>query len=104
VLLALADASTDEVLRDLLSRPLPYDAEHAAALAGLRSHPAMDRAREVLDSWVAKAREALVPLPDGDVKQALETLCAGIAAALSNRVLTGFWGFSVKFFLNVKGM
>ena len=79
VLLALADASTDEVLRDLLSRPLPDDAEHAAALAGLRSHPAMDRAREVLDSWVAKAREALVPLPDGEVKQALETLCAGIA-------------------------
>jgi heptaprenyl diphosphate synthase len=79
VLLALADPATDEALRDLLSRPLPEDAEHAAALAGLRAHPAMDRAREVLDSWVAKAREALVPLPDGDVKKALETLCAGIA-------------------------
>ena len=79
VLLALADSTTDDTLRDLLSRPLPNDAEHAAALAGLRAHSAMDQAREVLDSWVAKAREALVPLPDGDVKQALETLCAGIA-------------------------
>jgi heptaprenyl diphosphate synthase len=79
VLLALADPNTDEHLRDLLSRPLPVDAEHAEALAGLRAHPAMDQAREVLDSWVAKAREALVPLPDGDVKKALETLCAGIA-------------------------
>jgi len=79
VLLALADTSTDEVLRDLLSRPLPDDAEHAVALSGLRAHPAMAQAREVLDSWVAKAREALVPLPDGDVKKALETLCAGIA-------------------------
>jgi heptaprenyl diphosphate synthase len=79
VLLALADAATDDALRDLLSRPLPDDAEHAAALSGLRAHPAMDQARDVLDSWVAKAREALVPLPDGDVKQALETLCAGIA-------------------------
>jgi heptaprenyl diphosphate synthase len=79
VLLALADPTTDAQLRDLLSRPLPDDAEHAVALAGLRSHPAMDQAREVLQSWVAKAREALVPLPDGDVKDALETLCAGIA-------------------------
>ena len=79
VLLALADPTTDGELRDLLSRPLPEDAEHAAALAALRAHPAMNQAREVLDSWVAKAREALVPLPDGDVKKALETLCAGIA-------------------------
>jgi heptaprenyl diphosphate synthase len=79
VLLALADPSTDDNLRDMLSRPLPDDAEHAAALAALRVHPAMAQAREVLDSWVAKAREDLVPLPDGDVKKALETLCAGIA-------------------------
>jgi heptaprenyl diphosphate synthase len=79
VLLALADSATDDTLRGLLSRPLPDDAEHAAALAGLRAHSAMNQAREVLDSWVAKAREALVPLPDGDVKKALETLCAGIA-------------------------
>jgi len=79
VLLALADPSTDDTLRDMFSRPLPDDAEHAAALAALRVHPAMAQAREVLDLWVAKAREALVPLPDGDVKAALETLCAGIA-------------------------
>lgn len=79
VLLALADPTTDGELRDLLSRPLPDDAEHAAALAALRAHPAMNQAREVLDTWIAKAREALVPLPDGDVKKALETLCAGIA-------------------------
>jgi heptaprenyl diphosphate synthase len=79
VLLALADPSTDDTLRDMLSRPLPDDAEHAAALDALRVHPAMAQAREVLDLWVAKAREALVPLPDGDVKAALETLCAGIA-------------------------
>jgi len=79
VLLALADPTTDEQLRDLLSRPLPDDAEHTLALSALRAHPAMDQAREVLQAWVAKAREALVPLPDGDVKEALETLCAGIA-------------------------
>jgi len=79
VLLALADPTTDEQLRDLLSRPLPDDSEHALALTNLRAHPAMDQAREVLQAWVTKAREALVPLPDGDVKEALETLCAGIA-------------------------
>ena len=79
VLLALADPTTDDRLRDLLSRQLPDDAEHAEALTGLRAHPAMSQARAVLDSWVAQARDALVPLPDGDVKKALETLCAGIA-------------------------
>ena len=79
VLLALQDTDTDAQLMELLSRPLPDDADHAVALAGLREHRAMDQARTVLDSWISKAREALVPLPDGEVKMALETLCSGIA-------------------------
>ena len=40
----------DARLRELLSRPLPDDDEHAEALALLRAHPAMDLARADLKS------------------------------------------------------
>ena len=79
VLLALADPNTTDELRDLLNRPLPDDAEHQRALTLLRQHPAMSSAREVLDQWTERAREALLPLPDGDVKKALSTLCESVA-------------------------
>lgn len=79
VLLALADANTDARLRELLSRPLPDDAEHAEALAGLRAHPAMDAAREVLEQWADRARERLSSFPDGDAKNALTTLVDSVA-------------------------
>lgn len=79
VLLALADQSTTAELRDLLSRPLPDDVEHQRALNLLRQHPAMNQARVVLDEWTSRARKALMPLPDGDVKQALSALCDTIA-------------------------
>jgi heptaprenyl diphosphate synthase len=74
VLLALADDSTSDRLRDLLSRPLPDDAEHAEALTALRVHPAMDAAREVLEQWAERARERLTGFPEGDAKAALTTL------------------------------
>lgn len=79
VLIALADSNTDERLKDLLSRPLPDDAEHAEALAALRAHSALDVARGVLDDWIEQARLALEPLPAGDVKDALAMLCNNIA-------------------------
>lgn len=80
VLLALTDPQTSETLRDLLSRPLTNHIEHAQALAELRAHPAMDQARLVLDEWITRAVTALEPLPDGDAKTALRTLCDSIAS------------------------
>jgi heptaprenyl diphosphate synthase len=79
VLFALADPDTPERLRDLLSRPLPNDAEHAEALAALRVHPAMDQAREVLEQWADRARERLTALPDCDAKQAMISLVDSVA-------------------------
>lgn len=79
VLLALADEKTDERLRELLSRPLPDDAEHAEALAALRAHPAMDAAREVLEQWADRARERLTDFPECDAKSALTTLVDSVA-------------------------
>lgn len=78
VLLALADESTPARLRDLLSRPLPDDSEHAEALEGIRQHPAMGKAREVLSQWTDRARAQLLALPNGDAKTALELLCDSV--------------------------
>ena len=75
-LLALAsDDPADAPMRDLLSRPLPDDAEHAAALALLRAHPAVDQARAQARHWSDLARASLEPLPSGPARTVLELLC-----------------------------
>ena len=79
MLFALADPTLPARLRELLSRPLPNDAEHAEALAALRVHPAMDQAREVLEQWADRARERLTALPDCDAKTAMNSLVDSVA-------------------------
>ncbi len=79
VLFALADPDTPPRLRELLSRAITDDAEHAEALAALRVHPAMDQAREVLEQWADRARERLTALPDCDAKTAMATLVDSVA-------------------------
>ena len=79
VLFALADPALPARLRELLSRPLPNDAEHGEALAALRIHPAMDQAREVLEQWADRARERLTALPDCDAKIAMNSLVDSVA-------------------------
>ncbi len=65
----------DARLRELLSRPLPDDGEHEEALAALRSHAALGQARKVARDWANDARRAVVSLPTGPVRGALEGLC-----------------------------
>jgi len=75
-LIALRDDDADgQRLRDLLSRPLPDDDEHAEALKLLRAHPALDEARVVALAWADDARDAISVLPDGSHRRALEGLC-----------------------------
>ncbi len=75
-LLALAgDLPGDRRLRELLSRPLPDDAEHAEALALLRSHPAIESARAEANRWADSARGELTSLPEGAARDVLELLC-----------------------------
>lgn len=71
----LAMESGDARLRDLLSRPLPDDAEHAEALSLLRAHPAVDEARRVARQWADESRELLLGLPAGAPRDALGFLC-----------------------------
>ncbi len=76
VLLArTSDDPGDGRLLDLLSGPLPDDADHAEALALLRTHSALEQARERARWWADEARAALAPLPDVPARAALELLC-----------------------------
>ena len=65
----------DERLRDLLSRPLPDNAEHTEALELLRAHPAIEEARAVARERADEAWQATAMLPDGSVRRALQSLC-----------------------------
>ena len=65
----------DQRLRELLSRPLPDDAEHAEALAAIRLHPSLQEARSQAHEWSNSARDLLVTLPDVPARKALEALC-----------------------------
>ena len=83
-LLAMRSADPADVrLQELLSRPLPDDAEHAEALRLLREHPALDEARQVARQWADDARFAVTSLPDGPVRRALESLCDYVVSRTS---------------------
>ena len=65
----------DARLKELLSRPIPDDAEHAEALALLRGHAAIDEARRQAHAWSESARELLATLPEGPPRDVLALLC-----------------------------
>ena len=65
----------DERLRSLVSRPIEDDAEHAEALALLRSSEALVQARDTLVAYSERARALLYELPDVPARAALATLC-----------------------------
>ncbi|MCO5968000.1 polyprenyl synthetase family protein [Actinoallomurus soli] len=68
-------ADEDARLRELLDSDLTDDARHAEALALLRAHPAMGRARADLRRWVDEARAELLTLPDVPARAAFLSLC-----------------------------
>lgn len=76
VLLALrSEDPADARLQELLSRPLPDDADHTLALSLLRAHPALAEAGAVARSWACQARDSLTGLPDSSVRSAMARLC-----------------------------
>jgi heptaprenyl diphosphate synthase len=68
-------APDDAHLRELLVSDLSDDALHAEALALLRAHPAMERARADLRQWVDEARAELATLPDMRARTAFMAMC-----------------------------
>jgi heptaprenyl diphosphate synthase len=76
VLIALTgDDPAEARLRELVAGPLTDAAEHAEALALLRSSAALARATEVLGEYAERARARLGAVPEGDVRDALSALC-----------------------------
>jgi heptaprenyl diphosphate synthase len=75
-LFALAgDDPAEARLRELVAAPVTGDAEHAEALALLRSSKSMIRATEVLTEYADRARARLTDVPPGEVRDALSGLC-----------------------------
>jgi heptaprenyl diphosphate synthase len=77
VLHALRSAGPgDARLVELLSRgELTDPALHGEALALLRAHPAMDKARADSRRWAERARDEILALPDVPARAAFEALC-----------------------------
>lgn len=67
-------------LRELVSRPITDDGEHAEALLLLRRSPAMSRARSTLDGYAAEAHELVASLPDVPARVALHSVADYIIA------------------------
>ncbi|KAA1374816.1 polyprenyl synthetase family protein [Aeromicrobium fastidiosum] len=81
----IALRSTDDAsarLRELLSKPLTDDAEHAEALALLRVHPAIAEARSYVQAEADAAGVLLAKLPDSPARAALQELCDTVATRL----------------------
>ncbi len=75
-LIALSKSDPESArLRELLSRPLPDNAEHSEALELLRAHDSLEEARLEARRWADESRRVLDPLPDIPAKAALSALC-----------------------------
>ncbi|WP_371669746.1 polyprenyl synthetase family protein [Streptomyces sp. NBC_00289] len=68
----------DLALCELLDSDLTDDDRLAEALAGLRSHPALEQARRDTVRYTEEARSALAPLRECDAKAALVELCDAV--------------------------
>ncbi|MGC4110958.1 MAG: polyprenyl synthetase family protein [Nocardioides sp.] len=78
----MAQASTrpeDARLLQLLGSDLSDDGLHAEALALLRVHPALDEARAYVVARAAEAKALLTVVPEGPVRDALETFADHVA-------------------------
>ncbi len=79
VLYALrSDDPAEARLRELVSRPITDDAEHAEALALLRASSALADSRVTLAEYAEVARSMLAALPDVPARSALEALTYGM--------------------------
>ncbi len=67
-------ARDDAALTAQLAGDLSTDSALAEALAALRAHPAMTRARTTLEQYAARARTDAAGLPAGPARDALEAL------------------------------
>jgi len=80
-LILRAHADTDPNARELIEiidGGLEDDAQLALAVSKLREHPALEEAYQMAKTWAAEAVEALAPLPDSPVKDALRVFAEAV--------------------------
>jgi heptaprenyl diphosphate synthase len=80
-LLLRAHASTDPKaaeLIEIIDSGLEDDDQLALAVSKLREHPALEEAYQLARKWSAEAVEALAPLPDSPVKDALRVFAEAV--------------------------
>ena len=70
------DDPAEARLRELVAGPVVDAAEHAEALALLRSSASLQRATAVLEEYADRARARLTAVPEGPVREALSALCS----------------------------
>jgi heptaprenyl diphosphate synthase len=73
-------AHDDAALMAVLAGDLSSDAALDEALRTLRAHPALEQARERMSSYVDRAREIALKLPEGAARQALVALADYVLA------------------------
>jgi heptaprenyl diphosphate synthase len=80
-LLLRAHAATDPKaaeLIEIIDAGLEDDDQLALAVSKLREHPALEEAYQLARKWSAEAVEALAPLPDSPVKDALRVFAEAV--------------------------
>jgi heptaprenyl diphosphate synthase len=80
-LLLRAHAATDPKaaeLIEIIDAGLEDDDQLALAVSKLREHPALEEAYQLARKWAAEAVEALAPLPDSPVKDALRVFAEAV--------------------------
>ena len=75
LLLEASRDPADQPLKDLLAADLNDDAALAEAIAALRTHPIIEKARVRVRRHADLARQHLAPLPEGEAKQLLLQVC-----------------------------
>ena len=81
---AAGGASADDIaLLDAIDGDLSDDAVLADVVARLRAHAVLDETAALAREWIARAVEAIAPLPEGPVKDALIAFADALVARAS---------------------
>ena len=80
---AAGGSDEDRALLAAIDGDLSGDDALAAVVSQLRDHPVVDETSRLAQQWAGRAKDALAPLPEGDVRDALLTFADALVARAS---------------------
>ena len=80
---AKADAEERAFWERTIAKGRQEDGDLETAIAILKRHGTLDTTRETALSWAAKAKDALTPLPDHEIKDMLSDLADYVVARIT---------------------